>query len=350
MLQTNPISTWAQRCEQIRQQFPINSNKKKPKSESEHKLTKRAWPIAHIDASLDGILNAMNTGMLVLRIDGTIEKTNLAMEQLIGFSSDALVGSNLLNHLAPSCLMEYQGLFEQCSTQPAECFKHGPKEALLIHMDSHLVPVDLCISTLCKEGDEQLIICVVHDLSFHKTEYADLKELAQTDCLTGLANRHTFSSQLQSQWESCRNNAQPLTLIFIDVDYFKKFNDKYGHLKGDKCLQKIACAISQCLPTRDCIAARYGGEEFAVIMPNNALKIAQLTAIRINRVISELRFDDMGLSNDVQVTVSIGMTQSCSEGVACPQTLLQAADDALYLAKAAGRNTIITKDKDIALL
>ena len=351
MLQTNDLGVWAKRCEQIKQQFPLDTPKLQDgDTKSAPITTRRAWPIAHIDHSLASIVNAIPTGMFVLRPDGTIERANTAVQDLLGFAESQFIGRNLLNFIADSFRGEYYELLEQCSQSPSLYFKHGPREALLVHVDSQFVPVDLSLSTLCKEGDEQLIVCMVHDLTSHKAEYTSLLKLAQTDHLTGLANRHTFAQQLNKMWDECFHTKQPLTLAFIDVDYFKKFNDKHGHLKGDKCLKKIADAIVQCLPTRDCIAARYGGEEFAVLLPNNALKIAQLTAIRINRAVAELKFDELGIGPEVQVTVSIGMTQNFSQSVVCAQTLLQTADDALYLAKASGRNSIITKDKYIELL
>ena len=128
----------------------------------------------------------------------------------------------------------------------------------------------------------------------------------------------------------------------IDVDHFKKFNDTYGHIKGDKCLQKIAKMLLQCIPSRECLAARYGGEEFAIILPRCDIKTATVVANHIQQQIAQMSFTDIGLPPEVKITVSQGIASENNNQYRTYEALLYAADTALYRAKTEGRNKIST--------
>jgi diguanylate cyclase (GGDEF)-like protein len=127
-----------------------------------------------------------------------------------------------------------------------------------------------------------------------------------TDHLVGLANRYNLEKMLNKSWNDSLVNNQPISLILIDVDYFKHFNDQFGHVSGDKCLQKTAKVIDDCLPSKDSLAARYGGEEFAVILPRSHTADAELVARQIQQQINIINFSDLGLPSTVSVSVSQG--------------------------------------------
>ena len=146
--------------------------------------------------------------------------------------------------------------------------------------------------------------------------------------------------QLQQQWQQCTDARRPLSVIIIDIDFFKQFNDRYGHIQGDACLRKVAGAIVQAMPVDAKLAARYGGEEFALILPNHneisALKVAR----EVQQAMRQLSFVDAGLPSTLAVTVSQGVATEINGQYRTAMALLCAADTALYRAKADGRDCI----------
>ena len=149
-----------------------------------------------------------------------------------------------------------------------------------------------------------------------------------------------LNESLKKYWQESIQSQQPLTSILIDVDHFKKFNDTYGHIKGDKCLQKIAKLILQCVPSRECLAARYGGEEFAIILPRCDIKSATIVAKQIEQLVNKMTFTDIGLPPEVKITISQGIACEHHNQYRTYEALLCATDTALYRAKKEGRNRI----------
>ncbi|NJK41032.1 MAG: diguanylate cyclase [Acaryochloridaceae cyanobacterium SU_2_1] len=167
-----------------------------------------------------------------------------------------------------------------------------------------------------------------------------LKELTLTDSLTGVYNRRRFDTVLLSEWIRLMREAKPLSLIMCDVDYFKAYNDTYGHRAGDQCLQQIAQAIRRSTrrPT-DCVA-RYGGEEFMVTLPNTDILGATHVANLIHNIIHELALPHLNSPLGGYVTLSLGVASRVPDANIAPSTLVEAADQALYLAKQQGRDRI----------
>lgn len=170
-----------------------------------------------------------------------------------------------------------------------------------------------------------------------------LDHLARTDALTGLANRRGFEETLRTTWDSAQGNGASLSLLMLDIDYFKRYNDRYGHPGGDQCLRRVASAISAALRFPNDIAGRYGGEEFAVILPRTDEAMAKGVAERVRQAV--LQIDLLHEMSDVApvVTVSIGVATALADQP--PRELeafIAAADQALYRAKAEGRNRVMT--------
>jgi diguanylate cyclase (GGDEF)-like protein len=164
---------------------------------------------------------------------------------------------------------------------------------------------------------------------------------AREDGLTGLANRRRFDEQLQNEWLRARREGQPLSLLMIDVDFFKLYNDTYGHLAGDECLRTIASLIRNAARRPADLCARYGGEEFAILLPNNDLQQATETANGLNCLLAW---------RNIEHSASPLGFVSASVGIACmhPKVgngsaadLVEAADRALYSAKSGGRNCAV---------
>lgn len=174
-----------------------------------------------------------------------------------------------------------------------------------------------------------------------------LQKLANIDGLTGVANRRHFDQYLNSQWLSLAQEQAELSLILCDIDYFKLYNDKYGHPAGDVCLQKVATVLSQSAEKIQGLVARYGGEEFAVIMPYTPVTGAVRIAASMQAAIRELEIShtESGVSQYVTLSLGVGTTIPSFESSA--YELIKTADKALYQAKAQGRNRIILKQLEI---
>ncbi len=169
--------------------------------------------------------------------------------------------------------------------------------------------------------------------SFETSKADDIAKVATTDRLTGLYMRDIFNEMLEKEFQLFLRNGQPLTLLMIDVDNFKNYNDMYGHQGGDEALKKIGETLHHTVRKSD-IGCRYGGEELVVIMPQTELDTALEVAERIRKRIESTDFDGKN------VTVSIGVSQTNSS-IKMSKTLLKLADDALYQAKNQGKNKIV---------
>lgn len=164
-----------------------------------------------------------------------------------------------------------------------------------------------------------------------------LKVLVNLDGLTHIANRRHFDETLDLQWRNIADSG--LSLLFIDVDYFKQYNDSYGHQAGDEVLQAIACVLDDVASSLQGLAARYGGEEFAIILPGQQQKEATTAALRVMRAVNTLNIDFSVSEGTDRVTVSIGLADSLN--ATSPQSLINQADAALYKAKQSGRNKVV---------
>lgn len=171
----------------------------------------------------------------------------------------------------------------------------------------------------------------------------ELHRHATLDGLTQVANRRKFDSYLSQQWEKLAKDSLPISLILCDVDYFKRYNDTYGHQAGDDCLRKIAQAISSAVKNPAYLVARYGGEEFAVIMPNTSVKGAIHIAEAIKIELEWLEIPHAQSKVSKSVTVSMGVSSTIPTHSVSPSALIAITDAALYEAKKQGRDRIIVK-------
>lgn len=167
---------------------------------------------------------------------------------------------------------------------------------------------------------------------------AELERLSSLDGLTGIANRRSFDEFIRKEWGRGLRERRPLSLILIDIDHFKLFNDGYGHQGGDHCLRQVAQTLAQTVKRPGDLVARYGGEEFAVVMPDTDAE----GAAKIARSLKD-NIEAMGLAHEYSktsdhVTISQGVASCVPEAEHGPDTLIARADEALYKAKESGRN------------
>ena len=173
-----------------------------------------------------------------------------------------------------------------------------------------------------------------------KEQNRRLKELSYEDSLTGLANKRKFNSFLKREWKRMQRNKLPISLIFIDIDFFKKFNDHYGHEAGDAALKRVGECIKTEVKRPADLAARYGGEEFVVVLPETDLEGAATVAETIRKKTEAMKLNHApGLKSNF-VTVSAGVAARCPDSNSDSNKLVEEADAALYQAKEAGRNRV----------
>ncbi|MDJ1168315.1 diguanylate cyclase [Roseofilum sp. BLCC_M154] len=168
----------------------------------------------------------------------------------------------------------------------------------------------------------------------------ELSNQANLDGLTQIANRRYFDQYLAEQWQDLKDTQQPLALILADVDYFKLYNDNYGHQAGDRCLIQVARTLSRHLPTAESLAARYGGEEFGIILPHTSLEQAAQVGETIRQGIHKLRLDHAYSQVSSWVTLSLGISALIPGESQSPEMLIAQADRALYQAKGKGRDRL----------
>ena len=167
---------------------------------------------------------------------------------------------------------------------------------------------------------------------------AILLELSELDGLTGIANRRRFDRELDGEWRRCHREGSELALILIDVDYFKRYNDSYGHLMGDEVLRRVAASLGQSLKRTSDLVARYGGEEFGVLLPSTGTREAAAIAEKLRRVVFDLAIPHARSEIDGRVTISLGVAALSAAEDTHTGELVALADGALYEAKRGGRN------------
>jgi diguanylate cyclase (GGDEF)-like protein len=168
-----------------------------------------------------------------------------------------------------------------------------------------------------------------------------LQKLINIDGLTQIANRRCFDERLRWEWQRAVAGRLPLSLILLDVDYFKRYNDMYGHQAGDECLVQVAQTAAQAVKRPDDLVARYGGEEFVILLPHTDCNGATLVAQRLQKTIQDLEISHEGSEVSKIVTLSMGIAQIPPEQESSINTFIHLADQALYEAKRLGRNQYV---------
>ncbi len=200
-----------------------------------------------------------------------------------------------------------------------------------------------------ENGEVEALIGFMFDISERKkTEeklkvlQRELEELSFKDGLTGVANRRMFDSILQLEWTNSRRTGQPLSLILLDIDYFKQYNDHYGHIAGDDCLKRVARVLSGAAARSRDFFARYGGEEFILVLPETDAKAAERVAERCRALLFKEQIPHATSPVSQILTISMGIGTAVPSQQDDPRDFLDAVDRRLYQAKQQGRNRSIT--------
>lgn len=288
-----------------------------------------------IDSSPDAI--AVHQG-------GIIVFANPACLPLMGVShSSELIGQSIMRFVPPN-LAEVVTRRAQSALRENEV---GTMDEQFIRPDGTIIDVEVTAIGIPYNGRPGVLI-ICRDIGLRKEAERKLTEanellsrLSKLDGLTGIPNRRSFDDQLRASWGEARANGDDTSLILLDVDTFKDYNDHYGHQAGDLCLQMIARIVEDEARAASGTAYRYGGEEFAVIVPGYSREAGRIVADRIRQAVLNAGIRHESAGSEAVVTISVGMATLTMEGCTSEYKWLQAADQALYQAKKRGRNSTV---------
>ena len=201
------------------------------------------------------------------------------------------------------------------------------------------------ITPLGWQGPKRFVISH-HNITERKLAEEKLSSLSMLDGLTGISNRRHFDFFLKNEWRRAAREGRPLSLVIFDIDFFKAYNDNYGHLQGDECLKKVGALIRGFGNRPGDLVARYGGEEFAVVLADTGSEPATAIAEKIRVGVEDLGIGHAYSDVDVNLTVSVGLSTMYPQREASETELIRTADEALYQSKRNGRNTVSVRNEE----
>lgn len=288
------------------------------------------------DMELEQIFSACVDPMLVVRIDGIIVRANRQMLALLDKKCEEVVGGECSKFLTEKeCEIVTSG--RKTTQTDIDLINSNGENVSYIMTTSRLVTLDGTPGTLAQYKDITERKQTERDLA---EAHSALERIAKIDGLTQIPNRRTFDENLLNHWQQLSETKQPLAIILCDIDFFKKYNDHYGHQEGDTCLVAVAQALNNSLIGNSGIAARYGGEEFIFLLPNTTLESACAIAECARNSVENLQIDHAGSDIAPHVTLSLGVSCTIPNTETRALELIKAADEALYRSKENGRNRV----------
>lgn len=289
----------------------------------------------------------------VLDASGRVLIWNRACERLTGVSAHEVIGSRkhcfafydevrpcLADLIAEGRTDDIEGLYASYDVDSSvtlgfhvENWCRMPRAGTRLYLAVDAGPI------FDEAGQLVAVVETLRDMTVQKEAQIQLEQLAAKDALTGLANRRAFDARLASEWRRAQRSGHVLSVIMVDVDHFKAYNDTYGHPQGDACLRSVASVLAGVAARTGDMAARYGGEEFVVVLPDTNEAGARVVAERIRAAIVAMQIPHVGSSAAEVVTVSLGVATADPARLSA-SALLMAADQALYSAKRQGRNRV----------
>lgn len=216
-----------------------------------------------------------------------------------------------------------------------------------LHRDGHYVWIRDVVHVIRRNDDVEALVGFMFDISERKKNeeelvrlQRELEALSYKDGLTGVANRRMLDQVLAREWASAYRNQQPLSLILIDIDFFKEYNDHYGHVAGDDCLRRVAELLASAAARPRDLAARYGGEEFVLVLPETDAEAAMAVAERCRGLVLDEMIPHARSTAAGCLSISVGVGTVVPAEDASPEAFIAEVDRSLYRAKAEGRNCI----------
>jgi len=296
-------------------------------------------------------LLAEESSDMVMRIgfDERILYVSPACLKIVGWSAEQLTGTPALAGVNPEDLPHVRDTVHQLKQGELE-------ETKLIYRTRHSGGGEIWLESALRATRDAVtgrisgVVAISRDMTEHKDLEAKLSTLASQDGLTGLANRRHFDELLQTEWRRAAGDATPLSLLMVDIDNFKKFNDQYGHQAGDACLKAVARVLSAEARRPGDLAARYGGEEFILLLPNTDEVGCASVAARLRESLAALNIPHALNLPTQRVTLSAGGATGWPGADAANNhpSLVAAADRALYAAKHSGRDRFVMSGQVVA--
>ncbi|WP_206484331.1 sensor domain-containing diguanylate cyclase [Thalassotalea sp. G2M2-11] len=293
---------------------------------------------------LSKMFDAAHDAIVVTTNDGIIVRWNIAAQQLFGLTSEQAIGRKVMDIRKGTWQTVISEMVDNLSKSALE---HTTRE--IDYYDKHHYTAYAEISLSKIEDNHQAIgfLFIIQDITKRKqtelelhTLRMELEQLSFVDPLTGIANRRKFDMVLQKEWSRAIRNSTELSLLMIDVDFFKQFNDNYGHQRGDQCLVQIAKQLKSVSKRGEDLVARYGGEEFAVLLPGIDHQHALTVAEACLASVSQMKIPHLYSKVSQLVSISIGLHTMVPERQQQCNLLIELADQSLYNAKNNGRNRV----------
>ena len=313
--------------DQLQKEMEVRRNVEKILRENEEYIR------AVVDSVMDGIISTNDTG--------EIETFNPAAEKMFGYRDSEIVGEGLSHLLYDDYRERFDKQLEKYSASGKAAILGVSQEVEGKREDGSTFPMELLISEM-RLGDYRKLVAITRDITRHKKLEKKLRLLSTQDGLTGIANRRLFDRTIEVEWSRAVRNSLSISLIMIDIDFFKNYNDSLGHQAGDDALKKIAVTMQQNFRRPGDIVARYGGEEFVALLPETSPKGSAMLAERLRKEIEALKIPHPDSKIGEFVTISLGVANLVPRRGSRHNTLISLADKALYQAKHEGRNRVAT--------
>jgi diguanylate cyclase (GGDEF)-like protein/PAS domain S-box-containing protein len=299
-------------------------------------------PVAN-DDEMDFQFLAENSADLICRarMDQVIEYLSPSSVELLGWTPEERIGGKVSELIIPEDLPVFEQAYQSLLTGEdtvSAAVRMRRKNGSTVWMEAN--------ARLVRDpatNKPSAAVVIMRDITERKTLEEKLSTLARTDGLTGILNRRAFDEALRREWKRTLRQGSLISLLLLDIDQFKLFNDRYGHQAGDDCLRAAAATITASVRATD-IVARYGGEEIAIILPSTGASGGIEAAEKIRAAIQTMQFtNDAHPAGEGWITASIGVATALGQvdgTIPMPEALLRLADKALYKAKRAGRNRV----------
>ena len=269
------------------------------------------------------------------------------IESLLGWSQSSWVSAqDWIDRMHPE---EKSWVVDYCVSQSKAGTDHEADYRALTKDGDYVWIRDVVHVIRNSQGEVESLVGFMFDISERKkteenliTLQKKLEEFSFKDSLTGLANRRMFDSIMEVEWVNARRNNQPLSLIMLDIDYFKQYNDEYGHIQGDECLKRVERALSLSASRARDFFARFGGEEFVLVLPETDELTAKKIAERCRKLIfkEQIPHEESQISHVLTISLGVGTITPSYKDEAI--SFIEMVDKRLYQAKQKGRNCIIT--------
>lgn len=289
-------------------------------------------------------------GIALVGLDGRWLRVNTALCNMLGYSEGELLDLDFQSITYPSDLEADLGYVEEMLNGSRATYS---MEKRYFHQQGHIIWVLLNVSMVRAENDTpRYFVSQIHDITHQKLALEELiikrsqlelanrklQKLAMKDSLTQALNRRAFDERLEEEIHRCARSQLPMSLLMLDIDHFKQYNDSFGHVAGDEALRQVVRVLTDAGRVDD-IIARYGGEEFAIILPNTGAAGCALVAEKLRFAVAAI------IGTERPLTISVGGTTLDPRAAnITADHVVRTADEALYIAKAAGRNQVRIKN------